>query len=130
VAARQEVFVIRSCMILVRYRNVFQLVFGGEQIVRILDWLYQDSTESTRLDRKHDKYLEAQQYYRQNPTRVPKSKYRGVSRNHIGKWTAEIKKPLGKRLHLGCFTTEEQAALAYNKKAHELGLSSKCYEVA
>lgn len=110
-------------------RNIFQLVFGGEQVVRILDWLYQDSTNETRLTRKYHKYLEAKKYYQQNPTRIPQSKYRGVSRNHIGKWTAGIQEQ-GKIYHIGCFATEHEAALAYNAKARELGLSSRCYEVA
>lgn len=110
-------------------RNAFQLVFGGEQIVRILDWLYLDSLDETRLTRKYKKYLEAKQYYKLYPTRVPKSKYRGVSQNRIGKWTAEIKEPKGQRYHLGCFVTEREAAIAYNTKAKELGLLSRCYEV-
>ena len=111
-------------------RNVFQLVFGCEQIVRILDWLYQDSTDAIRLTRKYNKYLEAKQYYQQNPTRIPRSKYRGVGRNRIGKWTAEIKEPQGRRFYLGCFVTEREAALAYNIKARELGLFSRCYEIS
>ena len=38
--------------------NVYQLIFGGRQAERILDWLYADSTQSTRLDRKYKKYGE------------------------------------------------------------------------
>jgi len=38
--------------------NVHQLIFGGRQAERILDWLYIDSTQSTRLDRKYVKYEE------------------------------------------------------------------------
>lgn len=111
-------------------RNIYQLVFGGEQIVRILEWIYEKSDQEIRLARKYSKYLEAKKYYQQNPTRIPKSRYRGVGRNRIGKWTAEIKEPQGQRHHLGCFVTEHEAALAYNTKARELGLSSRCYEIS
>jgi len=34
-------------------------------------------------------------------------------------WTSRITKD-GKEIHIGCFTTPEDAALAYNKKAKEL----------
>jgi hypothetical protein len=47
------------------------------------------------------------------------SKYKGVSSLGRGKgWRATIKK--GETLHIGSYRTEQDAALAYNKKAVEL----------
>ena len=50
-----------------------------------------------------------------------KSKYKGVSCNPRlrKKWYAQIQGP-NKRIYLGAYFTEEEAALAYNKKALEL----------
>jgi hypothetical protein len=48
------------------------------------------------------------------------SKYVGVSKNkESNKWVASIKKD-GVRTHIGMFEKEEDAAIAYNKKAVEL----------
>jgi hypothetical protein len=37
-------------------RRVFQIVFQCEQTRHILDWIYKDSSTTTRLDRKYDRY--------------------------------------------------------------------------
>lgn len=51
------------------------------------------------------------------------SKYKGVnldkSRNRVKRWRAQIKKE-GKKMHLGRFLTEKEAAEAYNAAAQEL----------
>jgi hypothetical protein len=108
-------------------RNVFQLIFGGEQVKRILDWLYKDSISEIRLERKYIKYLEVCEFYK-NPRQYG-SKYKGVALfKRTGKWISEIKQN-GQRFHLGYFKTEKEAALAYNQKAKELGLLDRCYEV-
>lgn len=57
-----------------------------------------------------------------NANRTPKgkSKYLGVSWHLSGKkWNATIKKD-NKTIYLGAFINEEEAAIAYNKKALEL----------
>lgn len=54
-----------------------------------------------------------------NPTKTT-SKYKGVYQRKIGgMWDASIKKD-GKKYNLGVYITEQEAALAYNKKAKEL----------
>jgi hypothetical protein len=46
------------------------------------------------------------------------SKYKGVSKNQIGKWVAQI--CYNKKLYyLGCYTSEAEAAIVYNEKAKE-----------
>lgn len=48
------------------------------------------------------------------------SKFKGVTKKDYGKkWVAAINKN-GKRIHLGCFESELEAAFAYNKKAVEM----------
>lgn len=39
--------------------KICQLVFGGQQVIGILNWLYSNSTDTTRLSRKYDRYQEA-----------------------------------------------------------------------
>jgi len=55
------------------------------------------------------------------PTKGAASKFRGVwwhKKNE--KWIAEIR-PNGKKIHIGCFKNEEDAAKAFNEKAISLG---------
>lgn len=47
------------------------------------------------------------------------SKYKGVVKTKYGTWNARIRN-MGKREGLGCYKTEEDAAIAYNKRAVEL----------
>jgi len=57
------------------------------------------------------------------------SKYRGVSYDKSRhQWTARLKHK-NIYVHIGRFSTEKEAALAYNAKARELGLLDRCYEV-
>lgn len=50
------------------YKTYSHLVFGGKYVAKtILDWLYKDSTEETRLSRKYQKYLELAEYVGDDP---------------------------------------------------------------
>ena len=54
-----------------------------------------------------------------------KSQYRGVSRRASGKWTAQLCHR-GKNEDLGKFDDEKSAARAYDARARELGMHSRC----
>jgi hypothetical protein len=55
------------------------------------------------------------------------SVYNGVSwKKGQQKWEARIKDINGRKLYLGCFNNEKDAARAYNNKAIELGISEYC----
>lgn len=50
------------------YDTYSHLVFGGKYVAKkFLDWLYNDSTEETRLSRKYQKYLELADYVGEDP---------------------------------------------------------------
>ena len=59
----------------------------------------------------------AQNSFNQRKLSHATSKYKGVYRNsRTGKWLAAIRYN-GRKLHLGCFTSQKQAALAYDRAA-------------
>lgn len=44
--------------------KIYRLSFGGnKQVIKILNWLYKDSDESIRLDRKYEIYLKYLESY-------------------------------------------------------------------
>lgn len=62
----------------------------------------------------------SEKVFRAKKTRVCTSKYRGVSwRSDRNRWTAYVGTGKG-RIMLGCFESEIEAALAYNRKAEEV----------
>ena len=53
-----------------------------------------------------------------HPDRVTSSQYKGVTfKKSIKRWNARISSNDGKRISLGCYATEEEAARAYNQAA-------------
>lgn len=42
--------------------NIYRLRFGGNQVMEILYWLYNDSDEKIRLDRKYNLYLKLKEF--------------------------------------------------------------------
>lgn len=105
------------------HTSICQLRFGGYQTKNILNWLYNDSTISTRLTRKYHLYKKVKKFY--NHPKIGTSKYTGVSwYKPCKKWRSYIWD--GKKSHAcGYFKTEKEAAVAYNFKAKELGLLHK-----
>lgn len=63
------------------------------------------------------KVTKSQNLANSKPRKNCSSKFKGVSKSH-NKWSAEIQ-VRGKRIYIGTFKEEKQAALAYNKVAVE-----------
>ncbi len=110
-----------------RKNTVYYLNFcGSVQVYKFLNWLYADSEDLTRLDRKYDLFLKFCKQYIERQNKLT-SKYIGVNHRY-NKWTSTIGYNY-KNYHIGTFLTEKEAAVAYNAKARELGLFDRCYEV-
>lgn len=109
--------------------GVFCVGWEGPQTKYIVNWLYQDSTSIDRLDRKYQLAQKLLIDYQDKEPFKSSSQYRGVSfYKRENKWVAAIKVNYKKQV-IGHFTTEREAALAYNTKARELGLLERCYNV-
>ncbi len=111
------------------YNKYYCLILSTRQALRFLQWLYYNSTQDTRLDRKYNSFLQLQSRCYEIDNKKLYSKYRGVtydkSRN---KWISNLKYKK-QYIHVGRFLTEKEAARAYNAKAQEMGLFDRCYEV-
>ena len=109
-------------------RNHWQLVYGGSrQALSVLDWLYCDACY--RLDRKYQRYLALQDRCHQIDQNAS-SQYKGVSWNKERlRWDAKIY-VANKKIWIGRFCVEQDAARAYNAKAVDLGLSERCYVIS
>jgi len=82
--------------------------------MKILDFLYNDSDESFRLNRKYEKYLQLKKSIIKRAGNYS-SKYRGVSyHKREMRWGTSLDNK-----SIGYFQTETEAALAYNTKCLE-----------
>ena len=105
-----------------RQGNAYYITYRGKIALRILDWLYQDSTESTRLSRKYNKYRYMHHYYE---NRKEASQYRGVTFNKAkNHWRANLKHK-GRSYYLGSFENEIEAAKAYNTQLISFGITDR-----
>jgi len=107
--------------------GAYRLEFSSsKQSFRFLEWLYYDSIDLTRLNRKYELFLIFQKDYIKQRNKLT-SKYNCVYHKR-DKWESGLTYK-NKYFHIGTFLTEKEAALAYNAKARELGLLDRCYEV-
>ena len=59
--------------------NYGQISYSGKNALKILDWLYVDSAESNRLERKYQRYIEAKQNNNLEAAGSYSSQYRIIS---------------------------------------------------
>ncbi len=112
---------------LCRGSGVNNLAFSSsKQSIRFLEWLYYDSINLTRLNRKYKLFLQFKKEYTKKRDGLT-SKYNCVYHKR-DKWESGLTYK-NKYFHVGTFLTEKEAAVAYNAKARELGLFDRCYEV-
>ncbi|MED6204684.1 hypothetical protein PIB30_011098 [Stylosanthes scabra] len=79
-----------------------------------------DDDDSVQQGISIDKIKPRLKVLRSRRSRRSSSKYKGVQRRKWGKYVSEIRDPIrGVRVWLGTFNTEEEAAMAYEKKRIE-----------
>lgn len=94
--------------------NIFQIHFVGYKTKLILDWLYKDSNNELRLERKHDLYLDVCVIYKNGP-RTTVSGYTNIT------WHPQSQKFRlritidGKRKSFGLFASKEEALIKYKE---------------
>lgn len=99
-------------------KNIFYIQYSGYQVRHILDWLYENSIDQIRLNRKYNLYQELLKFYQNKP------KFRGVHWDKKkAKWQATLWHH-NKNDWLGYFDDPNKAAIAYDLKAIEI-LGSK-----
>lgn len=59
-------------------------------------------------------------FWTRDGSRISERKYRGVQRVSSGRWSAKIEKKGRKRIHLGTYDSDVQAALSYDRMARRL----------
>ena len=93
--------------------KIIKILYGGRfHIIKILDFLYSDSDNSTRLNRKYMKYIKVKKIPIKEKRKDSVSKYIGVGfrgKNYKVKWAARLDQK-----KLGYFEKEIDAAICYN----------------
>src|SRR3989304_5444387 len=93
--------------------KIIKILYGGRfHIIKILDILYSDSDNSTRLNRKYMKYIKVKKIPIKEKRKDSVSKYIGVGfrgKNYKVKWAARLDQK-----KLGYFEKEIDAAICYN----------------
>jgi hypothetical protein len=84
---------------------------------RILDHINGNGLDNRRANLRHASVSQnAQNQGKQTRNGLAASQYKGVMRHHTGKWRVAIKAK-ERRIHLGVFADEKDAARAYNDAA-------------
>ncbi|XP_027357390.1 ethylene-responsive transcription factor ERF117-like [Abrus precatorius] len=106
--------------------NGYQLNGGSKRIVKefLVPYMPNKAEKSSQEDVNSEKFKANPGLFARRRNRRSSSIYRGVQRRKWGKYVAEIRDPFqGVRMWLGTFDTEEEAAMAYEKKKNEFELA-------
>nr|XP_017233243.1 PREDICTED: ethylene-responsive transcription factor ERF011-like [Daucus carota subsp. sativus] len=97
--------------------GAFGAKWEGPYIIKTVLW--EGTYQLTDMDGRLIPRAWNAQHLKRDGSRNSERKYRGVQRVSSGRWSAKIEKK-GKRIHLGTYDSDVQAALSYDRMARRL----------
>jgi hypothetical protein len=102
-----------------RSHSLHTLILGSSPTGYVIDHKDNNPLNNQRSNLRFATYQQNSFNCKKMSTRPTTSEYKGVHRRKNGKWRAVIQHN-GKKINIGTFKSESEAALSYNKLAKEL----------